>query len=183
MHVRAYVRECPRELRSGKGGRECTHTRAHNHSHTLTPSHTLSLTAIKKIFEEVLDAHNTERTPMQMVMFEMALEHITRIMRIIQLPRGHALLVGVGGSGKQSNVMLSSYCAGYEVFTLQLTRGYDESQFKEDLKVLYEKVSTKQTCFLFTDAHVVEEGFLESINNFLNTGTVPGLFEKDEMDG
>jgi dynein heavy chain len=35
---------------------------------------------------------------------------------------------------------------------------------------------------LFTDAHVVEEGFLESINNILNTGAVPALFEKEEMD-
>ena len=36
--------------------------------------------------------------------------------------------------------------------------------------------------FLFTDAHVVEEGFLEFINNMLTTGMVPALYEQDEKD-
>ena len=114
-------------------------------------------------------------------MFEAALEHMTRILRILN--RGHALLIGVGGSGKQSNVHLASYCAGYRVFTVQLTRGYNETLFREDIKVLYQDLASIPTTFLFTDAHVVEEGFLESINGMLNTGFVPALFEKDEMDG
>ena len=34
--------------------------------------------------------------------------------------------------------------------------------------------------FLFTDAHVIEEGFLELINNLLTIGMVPALFDEDE---
>ena len=140
--------------------------------------------AVKQIFDDVLDIYNGESAKkIMLVLFEMALEHITRIMRIIRMPRGNALLIGVGGSGKQSNVMLASYCAGYRVFTVQLTRGYNETMFKEDLKTLYADLASIPTTFLFTDAHVVEEGFLESINNILNTGAVPALFEKDEVDG
>ena len=38
-------------------------------------------------------------------------------------------------------------------------------------------------CFLFPDNHVMEEAFLEDINNLLNTGEVPDLFEKkDDLD-
>ena len=34
--------------------------------------------------------------------------------------------------------------------------------------------------FLFTDAHVLEEGFLELINNLLTIGMVPALFDEEE---
>jgi len=34
--------------------------------------------------------------------------------------------------------------------------------------------------FLFTDAHVIEEGFLELINNLLTIGIVPALFDEEE---
>ena len=138
---------------------------------------------LEYIQEDILELYNGEHaTKLNLVLFEMALEHITRIMRIIRMPRGNALLIGVGGSGKQSNVHLASYCAGYRVFTVQLTRGYNEVLFREDIKILYEDLASTPTTFLFTDAHVVEEGFLESINGMLNTGFVPALFEKDEMD-
>jgi len=138
---------------------------------------------IKKTFDDILDFYNSESAKkLMLVLFDMALEHITRIMRIIRMPRGHALLIGVGGSGKQSNVQLASFCAGYQVFTVALSRGYNELTFRDDLKVLYSELFDKPTTFLFTDAHVVEEGFLESINNILNTGMVPALFEKDEID-
>lgn len=33
--------------------------------------------------------------------------------------------------------------------------------------------------FLFTDSHVLEEGFLELVNNMLTIGMVPALFDED----
>jgi hypothetical protein len=86
--------------------------------------------------------------------------------------QGNCLLVGVGGSGKQSLARLAAYAAGCGVFEITLTRGYDEVAFREDLKKLYTMLGAenKKMVFLFTDSHVADEGFLKLINNMLTTG-------------
>ena len=137
---------------------------------------------VRKIFSGVLDHYNIDNKAMTLVLFEQALEHLCRVHRIIRIPRGNALLVGVGGSGKQSLTKLASFCAGYKLFQISLSRGYGEAQFKEDLKELYKQLGTGEVVFMFTDAHVVEEGFLEFINNMLTTGMVPALYAQDEKD-
>lgn len=65
--------------------------------------------------QEILEEYNESNTKMNLVLFDDALEHLTRVHRIIRMGRGHALLVGVGGSGKQSLARLAAFTAGYEV--------------------------------------------------------------------
>jgi dynein heavy chain len=141
--------------------------------------------ATKAIFDEIMSEYNESHNPMNLVLFDDALEHLTRIHRVIRMDQGHALLVGVGGSGRQSLARLAAFAAGCDVFEITLSRGYGETEFREDLKTLYHKLGleNKKMVFLFTDAHVAQEGFLELINNMLTSGMVPALFAEDEKDG
>ena len=138
-----------------------------------------SYDTVQGIFDEVLRKYNEEHPskPMNLVLFTDALEHLTRIHRILKMKRGNALLVGVGGSGKQSLTKLATYAAGYDLFEISLSRNYGENEFREDLKKLYnilgaEQGTGKPCTFLVTDAHVKNESFLELINNMLTSGYV-----------
>jgi dynein heavy chain len=137
---------------------------------------------VRPILDSVLELYNGDNTPMNLVLFQDALAHLTRVHRIIRLPRGMALLIGIGGSGKQSLTKLATFTAGYKLFEIQLARGYGDEQIRDDLKTLYTQIIKAPMTFLFTDAHVVEEGFLEYINNILTVGMVPALFGDDEKE-
>jgi dynein heavy chain len=71
---------------------------------------------INQILVDTLDSYNDVNAAMNLVLFEDAMSHILRINRILEMPRGNALLVGVGGSGKQSLSRLSAFISGLDVF-------------------------------------------------------------------
>lgn len=147
----------------------------------------LDYTAISFLFQEILAEYaerQSQAQPLSLVLFEDCLEHLTRVQRTLRMHRGHMLLIGVGGSGKHSITMLAAFTAQCELFEITLSRGYGEGQFRDDLKRLYERVGVegKKVVFVMAAAQIVEEGFLELINNILTAGMVPALFTDEEKD-
>lgn len=81
------------------------------------PLQVTDLQLLTERMQYYLDEYNTlSRTPMSLVMFKFAIEHISRVSRVLQQDNGHALLVGIGGSGRQSSTKLATAMAEYVLF-------------------------------------------------------------------
>jgi len=122
---------------------------------------------------------------MDLVLFSVAMQHITRIARITDQPCGSALLVGVGGSGKQSLSKLTAFILGQDVFRIVVTSSYNQADLKTDIQTIFMKTGVvgQPTLFILTDTQIVKDTFLIYINDILSAGYIPELFAKDELDG
>jgi dynein heavy chain len=74
-----------------------------------------SLDSLSRILDDALREYNETNASMDLVLFEDAMKHVCRTVRIVLNEGGHALLVGVGGSGKQSLSRLSAFICAYTV--------------------------------------------------------------------
>ncbi|XP_062322712.1 dynein axonemal heavy chain 11 isoform X2 [Osmerus eperlanus] len=140
---------------------------------------------LRSLLNEALDSYNELNAAMDLVLFEDAMQHVCRISRVLQCPRGHALLVGVGGSGKQSLTRLAAFLSSVDVFQITLSKTYSMQDLKVDLAGLYLRTGVKNqpTALLLTDAQIPDEHFLVVINDLLASGEIPELFSEEEMEG
>ena len=121
-----------------------------------------------------LEEYTSSIGPMPLVFFPDAIEHVCRLARVLSAPRGSAMLVGVGGSGKQSLTRFASFVCGQKCFQIELRKGYSAADFREDLKGLYVTAGGEgvDVTFLFCDSQIVSETLLEDVDSLLNSGEV-----------
>lgn len=91
--------------------------------------------------------------------------HVARVSRVLQQDGGHALLIGVGGSGKQSLAKLAVFMAELAPMTVIISKSYGVNDFKADLQAMFTKAGVKGqgVGFLFMDNQIVQERFLVSV--------------------
>ena len=143
-----------------------------------------SIQSLTDTMKKALKEYNETNATMDLVLFEDAVKHIARIMRIVLNPGGHALLVGVGGMGKQSLSKLAAHVCQYTTKSITLTSTYSTTDFKQDIADMYMKAGVKDEgiLFLFTDSQIPDERFLVFLNDLLASGEIPDLFPPEDID-
>ncbi|CAG7837267.1 unnamed protein product [Allacma fusca] len=126
--------------------------------------------------------NNVNKNRMDLVIFRYLLEHLVHICRILRIPGGHGLLVGVGGSGRQSLTKLASFMGGHQLFQPEISKNYGRNEWREDLKKGMKNAGGygRDTVLVITDSQIKEEGFLEDVDSLLNSGDVPNIFNAEE---
>ncbi|KAM8871594.1 dynein axonemal heavy chain 2 isoform 7-T7 [Synchiropus picturatus] len=134
---------------------------------------------LKEFLERQLQEYNEVPgvVPMSLVLFRHAIDHIARVLRVIRQPRGHMLLVGVGGSGRQSLSKLAAFVCNYQVYQVEATK----QEFRDDLKKLYRQTGVDHRATVLLLGEMADPSFLEEVHNLMSGGDVPNLFTTDEF--
>ena len=139
---------------------------------------------IAPVLNTALADYNAQFPAMNLSLFEDAMKHVCRIVRVMMNYGGHALLVGVGGSGKQSLSRLAAFICHLGVRQIVVASGFGEAQLLDDLRAMYHTAGVKDegVMFLLTDSQIVDEKFLVHLNDLLSSGMIPDLFSTEAQD-
>jgi P-loop containing dynein motor region D4 len=118
------------------------------------------LPRLRAVVEDYLeDANSTSTSPMKLVMFLDAVEHVARAARVIRTPLGHSLLLGVGGSGRQSLARLAAHIEEFDLFQIEISKQYGQNEWRDDLRRVLKRAGAdgRDVVFLFADTQIVWE--------------------------
>jgi len=125
---------------------------------------------LREYLTEKLSVYNMQPKliKMDLVLFKDAITHVAKIYRVLNLKRGHAFLVGVGGSGRHSLTRLSAFMSIMNIYELTVFKGFNLKHFREFLKEMYELAAFRgkdklKTVFIISENEIVQESFLEDL--------------------
>ena len=137
----------------------------------------------KKLNEFVSIYNSKNKTaPMDIVFFDYFVTHILRVCRVLRMPHGNMVLIGHGGSGKQTVCQLASFIMTGQsdrYTTFNAPRDFKLFEFKKVIKDIIKRSNYYPLVLLLNDNNVGHNFILENINNFLSNGEIPGLLETE----
>ncbi|KAF1768244.1 hypothetical protein GCK72_000056 [Caenorhabditis remanei] len=105
--------------------------------------------------------------------------------RVLTSPGGHLFLPGRTGFGRRDAVRLVAHMHNIQVFSPPVTANFSSKQFDNEMKTaITQAVTNNEHVVLILEDHQLRKNiFLQAINSLLASGSVPGLFTQQELDG
>lgn len=141
-------------------------------------------TKLEKIINYYLNEYNSSAAiPMNLFLFKYSIEHIARVSRALQMPQGHLIAIGCGGSGRETTIKLAACMAGAKLFRFDFGNSYSIKDWRDDMKrVLLEAgLNARSTILVYPDPNVANATeFMNDIVTVMDNSELPNLFQSDD---
>ena len=140
----------------------------------------------KALLDGVVEINSSSGTAadFRFVAFTSAMEHVARVARVLNLPRGHLLLVGVVGSGRTTAVRLATRLVGGATARLDIPPRCTQSKWREILTeaLLRAGLAGSPLTVPFSDSQSQFPGMLDDLCTLLNGGDYASWFSQEQHD-
>lgn len=137
-----------------------------------------------EIARTALEEYNATTTTnkLTLILFAYAIEHLNRICRIVSMPGGNGLIIGMGDSGRKSLVQLAAFICMQQLFQMRTLKNYDMHAWKDDVRAVLKSAGGLgvPTIFLLSENQLTDQLFLTDVDHLLNSADVPNLWPIDE---
>ena len=142
------------------------------------------LNLIRKKVELELEEYNlTKKDSMNISIFDFAVIQILKICRILRLDKSHGVLIGLGGSGRQTLIKLSSYIMGQQTVSVEVHKNYNSEKWRTDIKKILSDACLTSKCsnLVITETQSNNLYLMQDIDSMLNLGEIPNLYDTEEF--
>ncbi|SBT71328.1 dynein heavy chain, putative [Plasmodium malariae] len=120
---------------------------------------------------------------LNIVLFNDAIKHICKLIRIVDNLKSHALLLGIGGCGKTTISKFSSYISSKTFFEMDFSAHCTDNDIKKYLHDVFHKCAMKnEDIILFLKESKIHDKFFIYVNEYMCSNNIIDLYTKEEKD-
>lgn len=139
---------------------------------------------LEKILNYYLNEFNvSSQIPMNLTLFRYSIEHIARVSRALQMPNGHLIAIGYGGSGRKTSIKLAASMAGAQLFHFDFHQNYTPQNWRDDVRrtLIAAGLNGQSTILLYPDPVTTHStAFMNDIVTIMDNSELPQLFLSED---
>ena len=154
----------------------------------------------RKCYQEIISFDDFSKQGSQMVdeyvkanpafqsdfmLFKFSMENVCKICRVLSQPGGNMILLGDGGTGRESAARIASILKQANFYKPPTSAKFSFKDWRDQIKVLLREAGGTGTCCIFFLNYetLSNESFLQDINTLLTNGEIDDIFTVEEKHG